>query len=279
MILVTDITKRLEKGGIDSARTNAETILKDILNCRTVDLYSEPINLTEAQNKQLEDMLDKRLKGEPLQHITSKSNFYGNELLVKKGVFIPRPETEILVSTVLELVKYHELKILDLCTGSGNIAISLTKSLTHCTIISSDISEEALKLAKENACVHSVVDRIDFIRSDLFNNLSLYKNGFDIIVSNPPYISTSIINDLSDEVKRDPHNALDGGKDGLDFYARIIKEAPLFLKKDGLIALELGDDCCQGVKELLEISRDFSDVRVFNDLNNIERVITATSNG
>jgi len=281
-MVINDITKRLEKAGIESPSANAETILMDILNCRCIDLYTKEVDLSERQRIQLQDALESRIDGKPLQHITGRTCFFGNDLIIKPGVFIPRPETEVLVNVVLDIARNHKseslVKIHDLCTGSGNVAISLTKSITRCKIISSDISDMALWLAKENADRHNVSDRIEFKKSDLFKDLTDCKNVFDIIVSNPPYISTNTINNLGQEIRREPLLALDGGKEGLDFYIRIIKESPLFLKRGGFLALELGDDSSQGVKKLFKESKTFCNIKVFKDFNDIERVITAQLN-
>jgi release factor glutamine methyltransferase len=142
-------------------------------------------------------------------------------------------------------------------------------------MIASDISEEALQLARENAIKNNVSDRIEFIKADLLDISRKYKGAFDIIVSNPPYISRDRLEYLSPELRQEPGLALDGGEKGLDFYQRIIERAPYFLKGPGAIALELGDDLAKDVKGLLEDSRSFEDIRIFRDLNNIGRVITA----
>jgi release factor glutamine methyltransferase len=201
-------------------------------------------------------------------------------LFVEPGVFIPRPETEILVDVVINTIHdsqptIHDPLILDLCTGSGNVAIALTKTLTNCKIISSDISGKALLLVKKNALLNGVSERIEFIKADLFKIQDIYRGSFDIIVSNPPYISSEKLAGLPDEVKMEPKEALNGGTGGLDFYKRIIKESPEFLKKKGFLALELDDTISDSVKKLFLATDTFRGVKVYKDLSSIDRVIVA----
>lgn len=292
MDIVSQIASRLKNHGIESSRVNAEIMLSDILDCRRLDLYINDIKLNQQQLKRLEEIVSRRINGEPLQYITGRVNFYGHEFLIEAGVFIPRPETEILVDTVLNLITSDErpscatasegrratsdeLLIFDLGTGSGNIAISLTKALARCKIIASDISEKAIALAEENAGLHGVADRIEFIRADLFNLPKKYKGCFNLIVSNPPYIADERLGGLPVEVKKEPHQALNGGRDGISFYSRIIEDSPPFLKKDGIIALELADGISEKAEELFKRRKQFCSIAVFKDLNGIIRVITA----
>ena len=282
---ISGLVSRLKSYGVDSSRINAEIMLSHILGCRIIDLYTKDIILSPEHIACLENMIVRRMQGEPLQYITGKVNFYGNDLTVKDGVFIPRPETEILVDVVIGLLiqnaQYdmrnttYEPLILDLCTGSGNVAISLTKALTQCRIIASDISEEAISVAKNNAELNNVSDRIEFIRADLCNIPQAFKGRFNIMVANPPYILSAAIEGLPKEVKQEPYNALNGGADGLDFYKRIIKESPFFLKEDGYLVLEIGDEMHKEIAGLFESSGSFRDIKVFRDLNNIDRVIRA----
>ncbi|MFH1867432.1 MAG: peptide chain release factor N(5)-glutamine methyltransferase [Candidatus Omnitrophota bacterium] len=283
MKTITEIESKLKEHGVESSRINAETILTSILGCRVVDLYVEDVELGPGQLKQLEDMVERRISGEPLQYITGKVNFYGNELLIEPGVFIPRSETEILVETVIKQFTIYDMRyaiceplVLDLCTGSGNIAISLTKRLAGCKILASDISDAAIRLARKNAAYNGVSERIDFIKADLFKIPVIYKERFDAIVSNPPYVASDMMNDLPVDVKNEPHAALYGGRDGMDFYQRIVKESPGFLKDKGILFLELGDDAAIKVKKFFEKSIYFDNVQTFNDLNKRERVIAAS---
>jgi release factor glutamine methyltransferase len=283
-ITVQDIASRLSRAGITSPDVNAEIMLTHLLGLRVVDLYTDEIILSPEDYNSLQDMITRRINGEPLQYITGNVNFYGHDIIVRKGVFIPRPETEILVEIVVKHARRiidampqskDRLHILDLCTGSGNIAISLTKILAECKIISSDISDFALNIAKENAAKHSVADRIEFVKADLFNMPQKYEAGFDIIVCNPPYIAYGDIKYLAKEISQEPMQALVGGKDGMDFYRRIIKYSPGFLKNNGRIILEIGDNNSLEIEQVIRNSDVFSEIEFSDDLNGIRRVVTA----
>jgi len=197
------------------------------------------------------------------------------DLIIDERVFIPRPETELLVETVRKLiyelrVTSYELRILDLCTGSGNIAIALTKMVPDCKIVASDISEKALDLARLNASKLCVGGNIEFVSGDLFANVI---GRFDIIVSNPPYIARFEFETLQKEVLREPGLALDGGEDGLDFYRRIALEAPQYLNKGGYLVFEIGFGQAKEVKEIIEAAKFFKVIDIKKDFNGIDRVI------
>ena len=222
----------------------------------------------------------------PVQYIMGRTEFSGLDIAVNEDVLIPRPETELLVEAVVGLVAGSkspdaDYRILDLCTGSGNVAIALmvrgrveglTKRSANCTIVASDISEAALAIAGTNARRHGVDDRIDFVKSDLFESLS---GRFDIIVSNPPYIAQYEFNDLPKEVLKEPALALDGGEDGLDFYRRIFRDAPRFLKTNGVVIVEIGFGQSAYVKDIIKETRFFRDIIVKKDWNGIDRIIIA----
>ena len=218
---------------------------------------------------------------EPIQYIEGRANFMGLDFIVNKDVFIPRPETELLVSEVLSPFTIHPSpKILDLCTGCGNIAVSLARSLPDVEIVATDISQASLEVAKENAMRHGVEKNITFYKGDFFNFLPLEKREkFDIIVCNPPYVKKADFEWLQEEVRCEPRRALYGGEDGLDFYRRIVKDSPEFLKVNGLIALEIPDNSRLEVENIINDSGSFSNIKFFNDLNNIERVAIARSKG
>jgi len=212
----------------------------------------------------------------PVQYIMGTTEFCGLDIKVNEDVLIPRPETELLVEVAEDLVRDPKLiarskNILDLCTGSGCIAIALTKRLSDCKIVASDISGKALAIAFENAEKHQA-GRIEFIKSDLFSDL----NGlFDLIVSNPPYISGPEFSELQEEVLKEPRLALYGGEDGLDFYRRIFGSAGKFLNDGGYVAVEIGYGQTGAVKDICESVKGFKVADVRKDLNNINRVIVA----
>ena len=213
------------------------------------------------------------VNGEPIQYITNMQEFMNLKFYVDNRVLIPQPDTEILVENVISIVEniqkdcQKEIKILDLCTGSGIIGVCLKKNLQNAKVYASDISEGALDVAKKNSIQNNV--DISFIKSDLFDNIN---EKFDIIVSNPPYIESSTLEGLSMEVKNEPKIALDGGKDGLDFYRKIIKEAPNFLTKSGYLSLEIDYNQKDAVERLLKTYK-YKDIQIKKDLSNIDRAI------
>ncbi len=293
-----DAEKHLKIKGLPNPRTEAEYIFCHLLNCERIDLYIEDAELNQFQRQSLNKVIGQRVKGEPLQYILGKTEFYGFEFKVQKGVFIPRPETEILVDTVLSYVNdirytiYDIRNILDLCTGCGNIAISLTKMLPRCKMFASDISEKAIHTAYENAYLNNVSGNIpnedsclrtssgsrpfgiEFRYGDLFKPWEEESESFfDIITCNPPYIKTKELKGLPQDVKNEPKRALDGGKDGLKFYETICKEALFYLKEKGCIFFEVGPDIANAVRQIL--SKDFYDVKIIKDYNGLDRVVVA----
>ena len=213
------------------------------------------------------DWAKQRAEGKPLWYITGDTEFYGYTLKVDNRVLIPRPETEELCAWALESVK-EQSKVLDLCTGSGAIAITVAKK-TSAEVYASDISEDALVLASENASENQA--EITFIHSDLFNSI---EGRFDIIISNPPYIPTSDIENLEVCVKDyEPRLALDGGLDGLDVYRKIAKQASEYLTDDGLLFMEFGAGQAEEIANLLQ--ERFKNIEIKKDLSGIERMIKA----
>ena len=230
-------------------------------------IYSE-----EKLNKEIEysymETLSKIEEGMPLQYITHEQNFMGINFCVDENVLIPQPDTEILVKEVLDICKRNNIvKILDMCTGSGAIAISLAKDLKSAKIFASDISKKALKVAKKNAEKESV--DVFFIESDLFSKID---EKFDLIVSNPPYIKTEVIKTLDKQVHNEPLIALDGGKDGLLFYRSILNNAKDFLNDNGFIALEIGFDQKDEVISLMK-KEGYKNVYSKKDLGNNDRIV------
>ncbi|MFC1709634.1 peptide chain release factor N(5)-glutamine methyltransferase [Candidatus Omnitrophota bacterium] len=255
-----------------------ELILTDILKCSRTDLYLnyKSITFKDREFRTLERILKDRGRVKPIQYILGHTDFMGLRLNTRKGVLIPRPETEILVETVIsEAQKINnrksKLKVLDVGTGAGCIAVALAKLSQNSDITATDISKEALDLAKENAKLNSVVNKIRFIKSDLFSHKIFEgKIKFDIIVSNPPYVPTFEIPTLGAIVNNEPEIALDGGMDGLDFYRRISKEARKFLNKEGRLILELGYGQSGEIKELF--SCGWAIDKFIKDYQNIDRV-------
>ncbi|MCU0651666.1 MAG: peptide chain release factor N(5)-glutamine methyltransferase [Candidatus Omnitrophica bacterium] len=257
----------------------AELLFSEILKCNRSSLYlNKNLRLNKTKAVEISHVLKRRITGEPIQYILGKTEFMGMEFKVTPDVLIPRPETEILVEVVIKLVNsfsstHQALKILDIGTGSGCIAISLAKLLTNVEIYAVDVSEKALQVAKENAKLNKV--KINFFQNDVLSAISFQPSAFSLIVSNPPYVRAAEINQLQIEVQREPHIALDGGRDGLDFYRDIIKYAARALKNNGYLALEIGFRQLKGIKNIFHKSNKFEIIEVVKDYNYIERVVIA----
>lgn len=277
---------RLKTAEIADAKIDAELLLMHQLHYdkRKVFMnWARP--LEEDDCNDYFELLDRRATGEPTQYIIGEQEFMGIKFMVDPRVLIPRQDTETLVEAVLDYTSKVKgsLKVLDLCTGSGVIAVSLAVKNEKLKLTASDISEDALDVATSNAASAGVLKRIEFAKSDLFNN---FKSGFrgqkfDIIVSNPPYIKSAVIPTLQKEIyEHEPMNALDGGQDGLDFYRRIVEDAPKFLRKNGALFLEIGHNQAELLKQLIEVSGKYKDeVKVIQDLAGEDRVVVALVEG
>lgn len=280
----TDIIK---SAGIETPALEAGVILCHVLGCDKVYIYTHgDVELQPEKEKEYFELLERRVSGMPVQHITGCQEFMSLTFKVNEHVLIPRQDTEILVETVIEWIKKewaknqkeqagNKVRIMDMGTGSGCIAVSLAYYIENSFITAVDISEMALKTAISNAQANNVADRITFIHSDLFKDIpeEYRRRIYDVIVSNPPYIPTDDIKHLKREVKCfEPVAALDGGRDGLEFYRSIISEADDFLKPGGLLALEVGFGQADVVSELMK--GKFEDVRKIKDLSGTERVVS-----
>ena len=263
----------LKVNGIESPKLKARLLMQFVLNKpRQYLLVYDNEKITDIELIRYFNSIEKLVKGMPLQHITHQQEFMKMNFYVDENVLIPRPDTEILVEEVIEIAKkINAKKILDLCTGSGAIAVSLAKYIENSQITAIDISDKALNIAKQNAKSNLVQDQIIFIKSDLFENLLNEK--YDIIVSNPPYIKQDIIKTLDKEVQREPIIALDGGEDGLDFYRKIIKQGYEFLKYKGYLCLEIGYDQKIDVIELIENEEKYIDTYSKKDLYGNDRIV------
>ena len=248
----------LKTNNIQEPNLKSRLLMQYILNKpRQYLLIHDNEELTNKQEKTYLENIEKMIKGVPLQHITHSQEFMKMNFYVNENVLIPRPDTEILVEEVINIAKkINAKKILDLCTGSGAIAISLAKYIENSQITAVDISEEALRIAKLNAVNNNVEDKITFVKSDLFENI--VKEKYDIIVSNPPYIKKDFMKKLDKEVQQEPYIALDGGYDGLDFYRKIISEGYQYLKFKGYLCMEIGYDQKQEVFDMIEKQEKYS---------------------
>lgn len=268
-------TEYLEKKGVESPRINAELLLADILNCKRLDLYlsyDRPLSADEVTKYRT--YLKRRGDFEPYQYITGKVEFYGLQFEVNPSVLIPRPETEILVEEIISLFKDSgELKILDIGTGSGNIAIALASNLKNASITATDISKNCLETAERNSFSNQTDKQIKFIINDILKD-DLNGGEFDIVVSNPPYISEKDFNDLRPELKvYEPKQALTDNSDGLIYYRIISAKAKKLLKNKGKLFFEIGDGQSEKVSTILT-DNNYSDIKIVNDYLHINRVIS-----
>ena len=264
---------RLEAKNIDSPRLDAEILLAHVLKCRRLSLYVDADkNLPLEAVFLFNDLITRRLEGVPVAYLTGFKEFMGLNFAVNENVLIPRPDTEILTEFVGEYLRSlgGEVNFADLGVGSGAICVSILKFVKSARACAVDISEKALEVAKFNAQKFHVDDRAEFFCGDLFAPLE--GRIFNAIVSNPPYIPICELETLQPEVKKEPLLALDGGEDGLNFYRRIISDAPRFLVDGGLLAVEIGINQSTAVKDLMK-SAEFNDVEIFKDLAGIERVV------
>lgn len=272
------MTDYLKKNGIENARLNAELLMGHVLKLDRVQLYlnfEKPLQPVEVE--ELRALLKRRAKKEPLQYILGETEFFSLKFKVNQHTLIPRPETEILVNSVLEICKKdlfskEKINILDIGTGSGNIAIALAKNSKKIFVTAIDINENALKVARENASMNDVSEQITFLKQNIFENIPNEFTRFDIIVSNPPYITNEAFESLPDEIKQfEPKIALTDESDGLKFYQKILDLLPGILKKSGKAAFELsGVHPEKIVKLFTEKNYNFE---LIKDLNKIDRVV------
>lgn len=261
----------LNTSGIEEANLKCKILLTSLLRVRKEylvihNLDEVPENIVANFKNKLEELKN----GKPIQYITNKQEFMGLDFYVNENVLIPQPDTEMLVEEAINVAKQNVTKsILDICTGSGAIAIALKKNLDSVQVTASDISVEALEVAKENAKNNEV--EINFICSDMFENIV---GKFDLIVSNPPYIENEIIKTLPQEVQNEPYIALAGGEDGLDFYKIIAKQGKKFLNSQGYIAVEIGYNQRESVIEIFELE-GYKEIYSKKDYSGNNRVVVA----
>ncbi len=294
---------------IESAKQESEILLSTLFDCSRLNLYLDNRPLEAEELIWIKKRLKERKEGKPLQYLLGTAYFMGLQFEVNPDVLIPRPETEILVEAAIEKLKKREWPspplIIDLGTGSGNIAVSIAKLYSRCRILGLDISLAALKVARRNALRHKVGKRIDFVLGNGFSSLKVCpalscseenreaRRGWavaDMIISNPPYIKSAGLTQpppwragvgetgfgrLPREIGFEPRIALDGGEDGLKYYRRIIRKSPAYLKEGGYLIMEIGDNQANDVSRMLAASGKFREIEIVKDYNNIERVIAA----
>ncbi|MBI4982627.1 MAG: peptide chain release factor N(5)-glutamine methyltransferase [Candidatus Omnitrophica bacterium] len=257
----------------------AELLFTQVLNCKRPSLYFDKgLKLSKKQSEFIASSLKRRIAGEPIQYILGNTEFMGFDFKVSLDCLIPRQETEILVETAIKYLNSlppANFRALEIGTGSGCIAVSLAGLLENITITATDISQEALGMARSNALLNKVSDRIAFLNSDLFSSLPICDKPYALCISNPPYIPSKEIARLQPEIQYEPRLALDGGKDGLNFYRRIIADSPDYLENDGFLLMEMGFGQCKKIKEIFKNCKKFEIIEIVKDYSNIERIIVA----
>ncbi len=277
---IKEIVELLKACGIGSAEKEAELIVRNGLGIDAVELYRDNPQLAGEELRLVSEILDRRSRREPLQYILGSEEFLGLKILVGEGVLIPRPETELMAEQAIKTAissqfsdDSKDLRILDLCTGSGCLALAFAKEFRDSSVDGVDISGAAIEYARKNAGINGI-SNVRFIEGDLFSPLDDTLR-YDMIISNPPYIRSDDIPGLQPEVSRwEPRGALDGGAEGLDIYNRIIPDARGFLNDGGRLIFELGTGCADGVIDMMK-ENGYADVEVTKDLAGIERIAQA----
>ena len=258
----------------DEADIECAILLEFVMGTVRNDLFAHPEReLSKEEEDKFFSLIERRSSGEPVQYITGKTFFYGLEFFCDPSVLIPRFDTEVLVGEIIKEAP-KGAKLLDLCTGSGCIALSVKHERNDLCVFASDISKEALATALKNK--ENLSLDVTFIESDMFENIS---DRFDMIVSNPPYIPREVVEGLDEKVKEyEPYNALCGGEDGLDFYRIIAGKAKGYLNKNASLMMEIGFDQGESVSTLLG-ENGYEDIKVIKDLNGLDRVVWAVLKG
>jgi len=275
--VLNEATRNFEGEGIPSARLDAEVLLSFCSGCDRLEFYKNPdMTIRETQLTAFRNLIARRLQWEPVAYITGRKEFWSLPLEVNSAVLIPRPDTEILVEEALSICRkfaYPEMKIIDIGTGSGAIAIALAKEMPQAQVVATDISAAALRVARKNALNLGLGNQIDFSRSDLFDSI---EDFFDIIVCNPPYISAEEYEKLPAGVKAfEPREALLAGKKGTEFYEKLVYQAGNNFKKNGWLLLEIGATQEKSVRKIIEDSGIYDNIGMRRDYAGLPRVIRA----
>lgn len=270
-------TTHLKKSGSDTPRLDAEILLAHARGCQRIQLYTqfdEP--LSDAVRATMRGLVQRRAKAEPVAYLVGQREFFSLKFRVTHDVLIPRPDTETLVIEILDAAKmWSSPAILDLCTGSGCVAIATAKNNLQAKVTAVDISSAAIEIARENAATHQVADRVEIIESNLFDAIPA-DTKFNLIVGNPPYIPSAEIEQLEAEVaNHEPRLALDGGPDGMDILRRIIEQAPRFAAPSGLLLLEFTPEQADALEQMTVAHGAYENVSIVKDLGHRARVLKA----
>jgi release factor glutamine methyltransferase len=279
--LLTWITDYLTQRQVDAPRLSAELLLSHVLGLKRIDLYVQFSRVVEKEQlAQLRDLTKRAGLHEPVAYLVGKTEFYSLEIEVTRDCLIPRPETELLVQRTIEFLRTREgpQYVCDLCTGSGCIAVVIAKNCPNAKVVGADISSAALAVAARNVAKHGLGDRIQLDSGDLLDALVPHVDvtSFDVIASNPPYVSTADYEKLDKNVKDyEPKEALLAGPEGLDVYRRIFEKIDPFLKSGGGLFLEISYAQGQSVPQLLEQTGLFTDIKLEKDVHANDRLVTA----
>ena len=267
--------------GLDCPRLSAELLLSHVLQIKRIELYTQFDKPVEKQQLDtLHELVKRAAEHEPIAYLTGKTEFYSLELFITRDCLIPRPETELLVARAIEFLRSGTGKqsVCDLCTGSGCIAAAIAKNVPQAAITATDISDAALEIAARNIEKHGLSSRVKLLCGDLFDPVipELDTGKFDLIVCNPPYVSSSELEKLDRNVKDyEPKAALSGGMNGLDIYCRIVEKAEQFLKSGGAMMLEIGYRQGLAVREMLEQAGYLTDIKIEKDHHDNDRIAMA----
>ena len=281
--IVKEAATYLKTSEIENPRLDAERLMGDVLGLSRAELYLSFDRLLKASERErYKNLVRRRAAHQPLQYILGETEFMALSFKVTPDVLIPRPETEILVEKIIETVKNQAgIRILDIGTGSGNIAVSLARYLKSADVVAVDSSPKALSVARENAQMHRVEGKVRFLQSDIREPhfAQAMDSPFDLVVSNPPYISAEAWDDLPIEIRQyEPKSALCDGEDGLVFFRIIAQKGRQLLRSDGRLFFEVGDGQHEEVKNILRKLK-YQDVVAYPDLNGIERVVVGVWTG
>ncbi len=277
--LLKESAEKLNHAGIDAGAAEVEIILEKLLGVERIELHLYGAQLiSDTILDKFNKILAKRQTRYPLQYILGEMYFYGRRFLVNPAVMVPTPETELLCELAINYVKNENLEIaeiLDIGAGSGVICVTVACELDNCWLTAVDKSQSAIAMARKNAALHGVGSNINFIKSDLFTKIDP-EAKFDLILSNPPYISEGEYKELPPEVLADPKISLVSGVEGLDIIKELIDKAPDFLKENGRLMFEIGYDQWEKIKQLTGDNNRYCSFTIFKDLNDIDRVVILT---
>ncbi len=275
---VMDLIQKYNLDSLELAHNSRELIimlLSEMKKCSIADIKLDLVEITDKDLAALEEMLRKIANDKmPPQYVTNKEYIYGNEFYVNESVLIPRQDTETIIEFAIDVIcKQNYKTMMDLCTGSGVIGISVAKNTNLSEVTLVDLSSEALQVARKNAELNGVANRCNIVESNMFKNIYKLNTKYDIIIANPPYLTKTEMKEISEFVEKEPALALYGGKDGLDYYRIIFDEAKNFLNIGGLIAVEIGYTQAEDVINIISMHKEYKDIQVIQDINNKNRVV------